>query len=390
MYQRALEGELQRTIKAFGEIDYARVHLVMPESSVFVRDKQLATASITLKLKNGIKLSPDQVRTIVALVSGSVPNLPKENVEVVDTSFNYLSQNLGDDNISAPSSAGSRYEMERQFEAGIESDLKDNLEAVFGPNKVKVSVNADLDFDSKEITSIHYDKEGIIKSQNKIVETVSDGSNLSGSPVDNNSSNTIPSGGSTSGSTHQEETTNYNVGQIEEKTVKAPGEVKRITTSVVVDGNLSDSVKASINNIVAATTGYAEERGDLITVEGIPFDDTVKKQIEADLKEMEQLKKTEERNRKLVTYIGYPAIAVAGIIFLLILISKLKSQAGKRLDVVISEPAAAVVQAVKKPPIIDDGEEDKNDVTTELKNYASKRPDQVVEIIRSWLAEDER
>jgi flagellar M-ring protein FliF len=72
MYQRALEGELQRTIKAFGEIEYARVHLVIPESSVFVRDKQLATASITLKLKNGIKLSPDQVRTIVALVSGSV------------------------------------------------------------------------------------------------------------------------------------------------------------------------------------------------------------------------------------------------------------------------------------------------------------------------------
>jgi flagellar M-ring protein FliF len=78
-YQRALETELQRTIKAFDEVDQAIVHLVLPDQSVFVRDEQPARASITLKLKNDKKLSPDQVKSIVALISGSVKNLSKEN-----------------------------------------------------------------------------------------------------------------------------------------------------------------------------------------------------------------------------------------------------------------------------------------------------------------------
>nr|WP_246582622.1 flagellar basal-body MS-ring/collar protein FliF [Clostridium mobile] len=84
-YQRALQGELERTIKSFPEIENARVHLVLPEGSAFIKDETPAQASVTLKLKPYKKLSKDQVKAIVALVSGSVKNLPRENIEINDT-----------------------------------------------------------------------------------------------------------------------------------------------------------------------------------------------------------------------------------------------------------------------------------------------------------------
>lgn len=394
-YQRALETEIERTIKAFDEIEYARVHLVLPEPSVFVRNEEPARASVTLKLKSGRKLSPADVKTMVALVSGSVKNLSKENVEVVDTNFNLLSENLYNNDMSSPGSLTDRYQIGRQFETKISNDLKAMLEPVFGPGKVKVSVNADLDFDSKQITSIKYDSEGILKSQHKINETITGGSgSLSSSPIDNNMSNDFQSGNTEgdSSKTRQEETQNFNVGQTEEKTIKAPGQVKRMSTSVVIDGTLSQAVKASVRNIVASATGFNEDRGDLISVEGIPFDDTIKKRIEADLKEMQDKQKIAERNKKYIMYIGYPLAGIIGLILLLVLISRIRSGNSRKktagLDVVIDEPVA-VNEIIKRQSIFDE-EENQNDLTSELKKYASKKPDQVIEIIKSWLAEDER
>jgi len=395
LYQRALETEIQRTIKAFDEIEYARVHLVIPEATPFMRAQESARASVTLKFKNSMKLSPEQVKAVVSLISGSVKNLPKENVEVLDSNFHLLSDNLYNGDINAPSSVTDRIEIEKQFEQKLGSDIKGMLEAVFGPDKVKVSINADLDFDSKQSTSIKYDPQGIVKSQYIIKESVNgSGGNISGSPIDNNMSNGTGSGtGANSGKTREEQTTNYNVGQVEEKIVSAPGKVKKIMASVVVDSTLSDTVKSSVNNIVATAVGFDQNRGDLITVEGMPFDDTIKKRIEADLKEMDAQQLIVARNKRLITNIGYPAAGVIGLILLLILLSRLRSPFKERqraggVDVVIGEPVA-INEVMRKQAILEEDDE-KPDLTAELKKYASRKPDQVVEIIKSWLVEDER
>lgn len=393
LYQRALETELERTIKAFDEVEYARVHLVLPEPSVFVRNEEKARASVTLKLKHNKKLVPQDVKTIISMVSASVKNLPKENVEVVDTNFNLLSDKVINGDLTSPSAVNSRYEIKKQFDTELGKELKNMLEPVFGPNRVKVTVNTDLDFDSKQISSIKYDAEGIIKSQHKIMETVTDrGSGLSGSPIDNNMSNTAPIGSTGGGKTKSEETTNYNVGQVEEKTIKAPGQVKKLSTSVVIDGTLSDATKASVRNIVASAIGYDINRGDLITVEGILFDDSIKKRVESDLKEMQAKQKDEERRKNLIMYIGYPAAALLGLILLFVIISRIRG-AGRKIskntvDVVVGAPVA-VSEIVNKQSILDIDDE-KADLTSDIKKYASKKPEQVVEIIKSWLAEDER
>lgn len=396
-YQRALETELARTIKAYDEVEQAIVHLVMPESSVFVRDQQPSSASVTLKLKTGKSLSKDQVKAIVALVSASVKDLPKENVVVVDSNFSYLSENLYNDDMTSTPSLANREEVKTQFESKIASDIKKMLEAVYGPDKVKVSVNADLDFDSTQITSIHYDKDSIIKSQNTIKQTDSntEGQN-SGSPIDNQTTAVVQTGGGSSQSTRDEQTTEYAVGQVEEKTIKAPGQVKRISTSVIIDGTLSDAAKASVTNIVMAATGYVndENRKDLINVEGMPFDTTLKEKVEEDLKAMQEQEKVEERKKKLFTYIGYPAAGLAGLVLLIILISRIrasaaKNKAGGGVDVMV-DGQVPVNEVIKTPPIILDQEDNNPDLVDELKKYAAKKPDQVVEIVKSWLAEDER
>lgn len=395
-YQRALETELARTIKAYDEVEQAIVHLVMPEESVFVRDEQPASASVTLKLKTGKKLSKDQVKAIIALVSASVKNLPKENVVVVDSNFTYLSQNLNEDSSSTPS-LENREDVRGQFETELASDIKGMLEPVFGPDKVKVTVNADLDFDSKQTTSIHYDKDAIVKSQNTIKENSTNaGTQSSGSPIDNQTGAVIGAGGGNSSSNHEETTTEYAVGQTEDKAISAPGKVNKLSTSVVVDGTLSDEQKQSVENIVMAATGYVNDanRKDMISVEGIPFDTTLKRKVEEDLKSMEEQQKAEERKKKLAEYIGYPLAGLVAIVLAILLIRKIRSKNEVEEELNTAEeqaPANEIINnAPANAPVIFEQEDNKPDIVEELKKYADKKPDQVVDIIKSWLTEDER
>ncbi|KPU44687.1 flagellar M-ring protein [Oxobacter pfennigii] len=390
LYQRALETELQRTIKAFEEIEYARVHLVLPQESVFYREQEQARASVTLKFKHNMRLSPEQVRAVVALVSGSVKNLPKENVEVVDSNFNLLSEELFNADINAPTSVNDRYEIKKQFETKIGSDIKNMLESVFGPNRVKVSVNADLDFDAKQVTSIRYDPEGIIENQHRILESsTSTGGNTTYSPMDENTgAPTFQNNPSTSTRTSEEDITNYKIGQVEEKTIKAPGEVKKMTASVVIDGTLSEAAKASVQNIVASAIGYDVTRGDMISIEGMPFDNSLQRQVQADLEELENQRLEKERRQRQIMLFGIPGAIVLLIIALIVYLRiRALRRAKQNIDIVIDEPIA-VNEVIKQQILEDDAE--REDLTSEIKKYASKKPEQVIEIVKSWLVEDER
>ncbi|CCJ34711.1 flagellar basal-body MS-ring/collar protein FliF [Caloramator australicus] len=393
MYQRALQDELARTIESFDEVEKARVHLVLPDDTVFARDTSKARASVTLKLKYNKTLSQDKVKAIVALVSGSVKDLPKENVEVIDSNMNLLSENLFDDTLNGTSSALKQRDIERQFENQLEKDVLSMLETVFGKDKVTVKINADMDFDSKSITTISYDKDAIIRSQHKIKESSNDssGAGAGSSPIDNNMSNTLANGSSQSSNTQrEEELTNYEVGQTEEKIIKAPGEVKRLSVSVIIDGSLNDAEKQTIKNIVAAATGYDEARGDRINIEALAFNNEAKEKAQKDLEEIQKQLEQKEKIKQ------YSYIGAAGLALLFGLIAFIRSRRRKKqekeleqqhhLDVVISDVLPK--PQVEYQPLLN--EEEEMDLEKEIKNYASKKPEQVVEVIKTWLAEDER
>jgi len=150
-YQRALQEELRRTIVAMEEVEQARVHLVIPESSVFIDNAPEASASVVIKLHPMASLGPNQVRGIVMLLTNSVENLRPENVNVIDMEGNVLSDQIGsNDNSSLAQNRVRQQGLQREFEKNLEDRVQRMLERIFGPGKVVTMISADLNFDERQ------------------------------------------------------------------------------------------------------------------------------------------------------------------------------------------------------------------------------------------------
>ncbi|MEY7998716.1 flagellar basal-body MS-ring/collar protein FliF [Clostridium sp. Mt-5] len=399
-YQRALQGELERTIKSLPEVEDARVHLVLPDDTEFVKDTQPGSASVTLKLKPGQQLSQDQVKALVALISGGVKNIPKQNVQVIDDKLNLLSQNLYQSTDSTADStvpAEKQQQLQQQYEKDMEQRLLSMLEAVYGKGKVQVRVNADLDFDAVQQDSTTYDPKNVVVSEHTVNSTNTGGTNnASSSPVDNNMSNTTTTTGNNGNSTDNEVTRNYDVSKVEQKTVKAPGSVKRLTTSIALDGNVDNATSTSIRNLAVSAIGYDANRGDTISVEGIPFDTTAQDNAKKDMDAMQKAEQQAQRN-KLFAIIGGIAAAVIAVIVGVILWRRKHEEDELFDDEIESQGIDEVVgdstQIREKPkfsPVELETENEDTHVENEIKKYAKNKPEQVADIIKSWLAEDER
>ncbi|KEI95989.1 flagellar basal body M-ring protein FliF [Clostridium botulinum] len=399
-YQRALQGELERTIKGFPQVDNTRVHLVLPEETAFVKETQPGRASVTLNLKQGQTLSKDQVKSIVALVSGSVKNIPKENVEVIDNNMNLLTKNLFDASGSleeATTSAEKQQQLQKNYEKDLQNRLVSMLEAVYGKDKVKVNINTDLDFDAVKTNSVTYDPKNVVVSEHSIKEKNQNnagGNNTNGSVVDNNMVNrTTQNNNGSETSSRDENTKNYEISKTQQDSIKAPGSVKRLTASIVLDGNIDEETRSAVRNLAVSAIGYDEKRGDTINVEGLPFDTAAKDKVKKDLEDMQKAEKTKERI-KLFTAIGLGVLLLLGAIIFFIIKKRNEDEEYEEdeegLDILIDDNDSETKQVPKFKPIDLETQDEKTHVENEIRKYAKDKPDQVAEIIKSWLAEDER
>lgn len=410
-YQRALQGELEKTIKGLDGVDNARVTLVMPKDSVFVKDSTKGTASVTIKMKPGSSpLSKSQVMAIVSLVSGSVSNLPKENIQVVDDKMNLLSKDLfkTGDNSDSASTADDRNKIQQNLESEYEKKALDVLEAAYGKGKVKVKVNAELNFDASETNSQTYynnptdqkdTKNPVVVSRHDTNSSSSGTNASSGSPTNNNNSNTVTNGGNST-STNTDSTVNYDVSNEQTKTVKSPGDVKRLTIAVLVNGNVDANTQDKISNIVGNAVGYDTKRGDSISVEGMSFDNSAQKAAQKALDDM----KAEEqaaKNQKMYFAIGIVSIIIVAALIVLGIRLIRKRRAAKLLEAAEDEEETQTIDVVvdddgtqpakqKFAPIDFERNDENTHVENEIKKYATTKPDQVVDIIKAWLANDER
>lgn len=407
-YQRSLQGELERTIKSLPQISDARVHLVLPDDTEFVKDSNPGTASVTVKLKSGQSLSDDQVRALVSLVSGSVKNLPKKNIEVVDNKLNLLSRNLyNSDGTDATSDGGSSVSAEKQqqletkYENQMEKKLLALLEPVYGKDKVKVTVNADLDFDAVQQDSKTYDSKNVVVSEHVVNSSNSGGTENSGStsPVDNNMSNTSESTTNSGNSTSSDVTRNYDVPTVEQKTVKAPGSVKRLTASVALDGDVDNATRTSIRNLAVSAIGFDTARGDTISVESLPFDTTAQDNAKKDLNEMQEQEKKAQTQKYIIAGAIGAAILIAAVIAFIVWRRRHAEDDEdmfdgeefiKEADQNVENDVMGQQQKPKFEPVQFEQENQDTHVENEIKKYAKEKPDQVADIIKSWLAEDER
>lgn len=401
-YQRALEGEIERTIKSFPQVADARVQLVMPDDSVFVKDASSATASVFLKLNSGQSLTTSQVKAIVALISGAVKNLPAANVQVVDDNMKLLSAGLNNstgDNTDVSETTAARSAVEEKEETELQEKVLNQLEPIYGKDKVKVQIHADMNFDAISQDST-VEKDPVVVSEHETNTVTPDGNTASsGSPVsNNNSSNQITnSTNTTSGaSTSTDTTKNYDTTKTETKTVTAPGDVNRLTVSVVVDGTVSTPTQTSINNIVSQAVGIDPQRGDTVSIEGLRFDTSLQNaatKAQAAMNTAQQVQQKNDLIRNIVIGSVIGVIAIIG--FIIFMVKRRKNNEEDEyedengLDELIGDDVKPTKQ-VKYPPIEFEGNNEKSHMEKEIRDYATSKPEQVADVVKSWIADDER
>jgi flagellar M-ring protein FliF len=287
--QRALEGELARTISSLSEIFEARVHIVLPKDSVFSENKEDAKASVKLKLKPNAELSKSSVAGIKGLLAGAVPGLHTYNVSIVGDDGRLLSQ-------AVESGDGARSEMESGQREQLQKEYANNvisiLEPVVGKGKVHANASIDLDFNTTEQTEETYNPNSpIVMSQQKSEERSGNSSVPSGIPGTQSNMNppAAQSGGFIPEHTRQSEVTNYEVSKSYRHTVQPKGSmIRKLSVAVILDNKTVDSKtkdgkvtttaeprsQEELNkyrDLVMATVGYNQQRGDVVTIENVPF-----------------------------------------------------------------------------------------------------------------------
>lgn len=306
-YQRALEGELARTIETLGPVKTARVHLAMPKPSLFVREQKSPTASVTATLEPGRALDEGQISAITHLVSSAVAGLPPGNVTVVDQGGHLLTQ--------SNTSSRDLNDAQLKYATDVEGRVQRRIEAILGPivgtGNVHAQVTAQIDFANKEQTEEQYSPNGdaaqaVMRSRQLNTTEQIGGQNPGGVPgalsntpapanaapistppanqqngQQNNAQQTTSTAASTGPrNSSSNETTNYEVDRTIRHTKMNVGDVQRLSVAVVVnyktlpDGKplpLTTDQMKQIEDLTREAMGYSEKRGDTLNVVNSPF-----------------------------------------------------------------------------------------------------------------------
>lgn len=289
---RALEGELARTIRSLGNIQNARVHLVLPQRELFSRERNEPSASIVIRLAGSSRLSNSQAASLQQLVAAAVPRLEPDRVSIIDHRGRMLARTTtGDD---ATDLANDAEEMRLNVEQRLSKSAEDLLERTLGTGNVRVTVSAELDFDRITESSETFDPDGqVVRSTQTIEENEQDQDGDGQDPV--TVGNNLPDadlpqlgGGptSTSSASRIEETVNYEISKIVRSHVRESGAIRRLSVAVLVNGNYapdendqliysprSEEELLQIEELVKSAVGYNEQRGDLIEVANMQFAD---------------------------------------------------------------------------------------------------------------------
>lgn len=300
-FQRALEGEMARSIQSIGSVESARVHLAMPKNTVFVREQQKPTASVLLNLHPGRSLDQQQVRAIVHLVASSVPDLPAKNVTVVDQDGNLLSDSEKPANANTLDAAQLKYVHELQ--QSIVRRVESIVTPIVGANNVRAEATADVDFSRTEQAAESYKPNGkpenaSIRSQQSSEASGPGNGNAGGIPgaLSNQpqANATAPINGQPplpplaaaqpQGNTRKDSTVNYEVDKTISYTQQPMGGVRRLSVAVVLNHRtvlakngktetraLTDAEKAEITELIKEAMGFNKERGDSVSVLNSPF-----------------------------------------------------------------------------------------------------------------------
>ncbi len=367
-YQRALQGELSRTINSLDEIQQSRVHIVVPRKSLFIENQAKPEVSVVIKLKPGVRLRESQVEGIAHLVAASIEGLQPEEVTIIDSRGDILSKAGGGSQMSKRTD--SQMEYQRKVEKGLESRIQSMLEKVAGEGKAVARVSATLDFRVVEKTEEAYDPdEPVIRSLH-----------------------------SKNGKT--DEIVNYEINRVVSKTIMPVGKIEKLSVAVLVDDVYSKDDKGvetfrprskkeieTLEGLVKSSVGFDATRGDQVVVTSVSFK---KNELETEFVKEGFWK---SKSNLIASFIKY-FVSLLGLILVLLfvvrpLIKFVLAESQRReidnmeLPAIAGAPATAEAQRVSLEL---GGAEDEglNEIDV-VRSLADQDAQKFAELLRNWL-----
>ncbi len=375
-YQRALEGELARTISSLNEVKRARVHLVLPDESLFVEDQKPTTASVTLLLKPGRRLNDGQVRGIANLVSASVEGLKPQNVTIVDSNGNILSRILQKDDTAGLTAT--QIALQKNVEKYYAGKVQSLLETVVGTGKATVRVSADLDFNKVQQTVEKYSPDTTVIRSVETNYQITPGDTLKGT-----------------GGKVENRIQNYEINKTIQNIIRGVGTIRRLSVAVMVDGKYisakgkngqpvqqyvprSPQEMTKLTSVVKSAIGYDAKRGDVVNVVNIAFDHS------AFEKEQMALVAAEKRAR-VARMIRSGLYGLAGVVALFALWKILRS-------------FRTEIQPLDEEEIPFGNEDIAQEIPTEIQrkiqiqqkvaNLSTENPEEAAKLLKAWIVEE--
>ncbi|AWK88263.1 flagellar basal-body MS-ring/collar protein FliF [Azospirillum thermophilum] len=287
---RAMEGELGRTIETLSGVETARVHIVLPDREEFSRAAPKPTASVVVRMRGGAAMERRQALSVRHLISAAVPNLKPSAVTVLDSSGEVLLTEDDGEGVAAARGDGMRVAHEQRIAKAIEQMLAARL----GRGNVRVQVAAEVETKREVVRSSSFDPNSQVVRSTQTVQEQERSQDSSGDPPVTAEQN-LPqrevraqtnNSRSTSDTKRQEETVNYEISNISRETVIEPGDLRRLSVAVLVNGTWKTAADGTrsyeprspeeiqrITELVRSAMGYSETRGDRVTVDNLEFVD---------------------------------------------------------------------------------------------------------------------
>ena len=389
-YQRALQGEVARTIEQIDGVQSADVQLVLPEESLFVDEGAKASAAVLL---NSSSLDAPTVRGIAHLVSSSVKGLGSDRVTITDSAGTLLWPTS--DAASGGVGTGSKLQAEQLYASQLAGQVNALLASTLGPGKAQARVHASLSLDQTEISKVTYGKKGVALQsdlEEESLGTKGGSANKAASGVAANvptyaGSTQTATGGNSDYSKKTDKTT-YGVDKTVEQTRVAPGTVERLNVALLVDSSVPKEQLAALQQAVGGAVGLNEQRGDTLSVSQVKF----------------QAPAAETPTVAGLPVVGDPAslakpvgIGFAALVFLFLMRRGLKKREGEGTapeptwlrEIEAAMPLAALeaggyaVTRRDADPIAEQREQARN----ELVDLATSQPEQVALQVATWMKE---
>ncbi|MEU4559941.1 flagellar basal-body MS-ring/collar protein FliF [Actinoplanes sp. NPDC023936] len=403
-YQRALEGELSKTIKSIEGVEAATVHLVMPQKDVFTDDQSKPTASVLVASKGNSELSGDQVQSIVHLVASSVEGLDPTQVTVAGSDGRILSTG-GGATIATGGDSGAEAQTVN-FQNRLNASLQKMLDSLVGPGHAVVTTTAMLDFDQTETRSKKYTADPATPAEQESIntETYTGGGADQGGVLGPDNIQ-VPNNAGSGQYNNKNEVRTRQLDEVEELRRNAPGSIERLNVSVLLDSATAGGVNPDqVQELLSAAAGIDATRGDTIAVASMPFDTSAATAAQDEL----AAAAAAEQEAKQLTLIKTGALlfVVLALIFLAWRANKrakkrqqlteeerkhledmqaaLEAQRRAELDVT----TATAMNMLESPEIVNQNNEAREERHREIEQLVKEKPEETAALIRSWLSAD--